>query len=135
MDDKFTLLNLSDDDVLSFSDQTFKFGQLKQRINQSFKRLNENGYSGSFIDIFRDQLPMKAASISWQSTIVNGEILILASPSWQKGKIKINLDLEAVEGKLEIINVRVEFCPDEPKIIPPESPLDDLRQMMNQENA
>jgi hypothetical protein len=32
------------------------------------------------------------------------------------------------------IKVSLEFYPDEPEISEPESPLDDIRQMMNQEN-
>lgn len=135
MDDKFKLLNLNNDDVLSFSDQTFKISQINQRLQLGVDSINQSGYGSSLLDIFRNQLPIQAARINWQSTIMNGEVLILASQSWQKGKIKIHVDIDNVKGKLAIMNVRVEFCPDEPKIIPPESPLDDLRQMMNQENS
>ncbi|MEK0189747.1 KGK domain-containing protein, partial [Microcoleus anatoxicus] len=58
--------------------------------------------------------------------------LKIGAKGWQKGKVKIR--------------VIVEFCPDEPEveetsennqleIIPPESPLDDLRrQLLNHEN-
>jgi hypothetical protein len=48
------------------------------------------------------------------------KLLKLGAKGWQKGKIRIR--------------VSVEFCPDEPQTTLPESPLDDLRQMINQEN-
>jgi hypothetical protein len=135
MDDRFTLLNLTDDDVVSFSDQTFKIGQLKQQLQICLMSINGTGYASAFLDISSGKLPIKAARINWQSTIMNGEILMLASKSWQKGKMKIHADIDTAKNQLEIRNVRVDFCPDEPEIIPLESPLDDLRQMMNQENS
>jgi hypothetical protein len=59
---------------------------------------------------------------------VTSEILIPDAKGWQKGKIRFKLTLE--------------FCPDEPEIeekpessqpeiIKPESPLDDIRRMIN----
>jgi len=63
---------------------------------------------------------------------IAGQVLRFGSPGWQKGKIRVK--------------ITVEFCPDEPEveetpennqleISPPESPLDDLRrQLLNQEN-
>ncbi|HAZ43269.1 MAG TPA: hypothetical protein DDW76_11270 [Cyanobacteria bacterium UBA11369] len=59
------------------------------------------------------------------------EILRPGAKGWQKGKV--------------IINIILEFCPDEPEIeetppneqpeiSEPESPLDDLRQLINQNN-
>jgi len=64
---------------------------------------------------------------------IAGQVLRFGSPGWQKGKIRVK--------------ITVEFCPDEPEVkeIPennesetsqPESPLDDLRrQLLNQENS
>ena len=63
---------------------------------------------------------------------IAGKVLRFGSPAWQKGKIRVK--------------ITVEFGPDEPEveetadnnlleISPPESPLDDLRrQLLNQEN-
>ncbi len=63
---------------------------------------------------------------------IAGQVLKFDSQGWQKGKIRVK--------------ITVEFCPDEPEveetpesnqleISPPESPLDDLRrQLLNQEN-
>lgn len=64
----------------------------------------------------------------WLGEGADCETLKFGSQGWQKGKVRIK--------------VSVEFCPDEPEIeetptteeIPqPESPLDDLRQMINKE--
>ncbi len=60
---------------------------------------------------------------------VDCQVLRFGRKGWQKGKVRIK--------------VSVEFCPDEPdveekpasnEITQPESPLDDLRQMINKEN-
>ena len=61
---------------------------------------------------------------NWFSEGVKCEVLKLDGKGWQKGKVRLAL----------------EFCPDEPEveetpenkgIVEPESPLDDLRQMVN----
>lgn len=65
------------------------------------------------------------AKADWFSEGVNCEVLKLDAKGWQKGKVKL----------------AIEFCPDEPEIeeiqndeiLQPESPLDDLRQMINKE--
>ncbi len=54
----------------------------------------------------------------WVNEGIECEILKLGSNSWQKGKVRIK--------------VTVEFCPDELEIQEPDSPLDDIRQTMNQ---
>jgi hypothetical protein len=80
----------------------------------------------------------------------NCEILRLGSKHWQKGKFRIQATLEIFpnEGNSEKRSTTqfiLEFCPDEPEIeetsthnqpeiYQPESPLDDLRQRINQEN-
>lgn len=64
----------------------------------------------------------------WLDEGVDCATLKFGSKAWQKGKVKIKLS--------------VEFCPDEPEIkaaaaknetTQPESPLDDLRQIINKE--
>ena len=61
----------------------------------------------------------------WFSEGIDCEVIKINTQGWQKGKVRL----------------AIEFCPDEPEIeetpteeIPhPESPLDDLRQMINKE--
>lgn len=76
------------------------------------------------------------------STNINCEILRLGAKSWQKGKLRIQVILERTSignhhpsrQNVQLDRVYLEFCPDQPEISEPESPLDDLRQMINQEN-
>lgn len=61
----------------------------------------------------------------WLGEGMDCEVLKFGSKGWQQGKVRINISIE--------------FCPKEPEIeeIPestqPDSPLDDLRQMINKE--
>ncbi len=65
---------------------------------------------------------------SWLDKGIDCKTLKFGAKGWQKGKVRIR--------------VSIEFCPDEPEveetsatneIEQPESPLDDLRQMINQQ--
>lgn len=93
----------------------FKTEQFKANIKQLCQK-----YSGT-----------SAVAEKWLGEGINCEVLKLNSNAWQKGKIRIKLTLE--------------FCPDEPKVEQiiqsnnlevdqPESPLDDIRRMMNKDN-
>jgi hypothetical protein len=53
----------------------------------------------------------------WIDEGIDCEILNLGAKSWKKGKVRIN--------------VIVEFCPDEPEEMEPESPLDSERKLIN----
>ncbi|MCL1473891.1 KGK domain-containing protein [Argonema antarcticum] len=65
----------------------------------------------------------------WAGEGVEADVLKYGAKGWQQGKVRLT----------------IEFCPDEPEVeesttsnqpeIPqPESPLDDLRQLLNQDN-
>ncbi|MDJ0690972.1 MAG: KGK domain-containing protein [Xenococcaceae cyanobacterium MO_188.B32] len=53
----------------------------------------------------------------WLVEGLDCEILSLGAKKWQKGKLRVNLTIE--------------FCPDKPEEIKPESPLDDIRKTIN----
>jgi hypothetical protein len=83
-------------------------------------------------------MPIALGEINWKSSIIDCEILRLGSQSWQKGKCRLQVHIKIHGMRMEtrkqvLIEVDLEFCPDEPPISEPESPLDDLRQMINQE--
>ncbi|MGI8505169.1 MAG: KGK domain-containing protein [Hassallia sp.] len=116
------LPNYGDDDVCSSSDNAmFKVGKLRQTIKQAFigsiqKALN---------DVLKSAvLEFYTHTKDWLGDGIDCEILKIGAKGWQKGKIKIR--------------VNVEFCPDEPEIeealeiTEPESPLDDIRRMINE---
>ncbi len=115
------LPNYGDDDVCSpYENEMFKVGRLRETIKGAF--------IGSIQQALNDVL-MKAGlkfytDKNWLGDGVDCEILKIGAKGWQKGKIKIR--------------VSVEFCPDEPEIeeapqiTEPESPLDDIRRMINE---
>ena len=136
MEDNYSLQNYSADDVVSFGSAMFKVGQFRQAIGTAL--------TGSLQTTLNETLKAQGLQINtniylpntkhrseqyWFREGINCEILKIGSKGWRKGKVRLRVSLE--------------FCPDEPEIdetapsneIPqPESPLDDIRQMMNQEN-
>lgn len=152
MSDRFIPLNC-DDDVLSFFDQTFKLADFKKRViqeyNNKINQYSHNEHLGLF-GFSVQSVPIQASNIKWQSTIINCEILRLGCKSWQSGKLRIEIALESVDmtsvsshgrhtrrqitKKIEIQEICLEFCPNELEINSPESPLDDIRQIVNGNN-
>lgn len=121
MEDNSYLSEYSDDDVLSFaSGQMFKVGKFREAVKFAFTEQNRLPTS------LTNALNEKGVSVGLSNTKpmleqgVDGEVLRIGAKGWQKGKIRIRIS--------------VEFCPDEMEIAQTESPLDDLRQMINQEN-
>lgn len=149
MSDRLIPLNC-DDDVLSFFDQTFKLADFKKRVIQECRnkinQYSQNEHLGLF-GFAVQSVPIRSSSINWQSTIINCEVLKLGYKSWQSGKLKIQIALESVDvtsvfshgrhtsrettKQLVIQEICLEFCPNELEINSPESPLDDIRQMIN----
>ncbi len=110
------LPNYGDDDVCSPSEtEMFKVGRLRKTIKEAFidsiqKALNEV--------LTNAGLKFYTHKKDWFGDGIDCKILEIGAKGWQKGKIKIR--------------VIVEFCPDEPEITEPESPLDDIRRMINE---
>lgn len=117
-----------DDDVLMFQETMFKVVKFRKAVEYAFnnyKYLPQN---------LQSSLASNNINITTQNCFgdgINCEVLKINSKGWKKGKVRIRVSLE--------------FCPDEPDIeeIPTsnvpeinqtESPLDDIRQMMNQGN-
>ncbi|MGA9380612.1 MAG: KGK domain-containing protein [Phormidium sp.] len=113
-----TILEEDDDYLVVLSHNTFRAAEFVVRANKPFSEgivRNRSGYPSDLSD-------------KWFYTGIDCEILKPGAKNWQKGKVRIRVSLE--------------FCPDEPEIEeeslsnqlgvdPPESPLDDLRRMMN----
>ncbi len=123
MEDNITLQNCSENDVFSFQDETYKVGSLKDKIITALT----GRVSRSFVSSLKDYQGVKNAAIEhsdeledpngeWFNKGKECEILKPGSTGWQKGKVRLK--------------VIVEFCPDEPEVSEPESPLDDLRQKL-----
>lgn len=123
MEDNVILQNCSDGDVIGFEDETHKIGNLKNKIiavltgwvaENFVDDLKSRGVQGASIDKSESQLEFSNGE--WFNQGKSCEILKLGSTGWQKGKVRLK--------------VIVEFCPDEPEVSEPESPLDCLRQQL-----
>ncbi|MBD1809343.1 hypothetical protein H6F98_28370 [Microcoleus sp. FACHB-SPT15] len=138
MEDNYSLQNYAGDDVLEFGSAMFKVGKFRQAIETALtgslqttlnETLKSQGLEINTKSCFFNMNMRHTTEQYWFREGVNCEVLKIGSMGWQKGKVRLRVSLE--------------FCPDEPEVeetapsneIPqPESPLDDIRQMMNQEN-
>ena len=111
--------NCSEDEVISLCHQLFKLERLKSALQLQFyqPRIGEEFSKSLNIDITSRHRLVFATD--WFEQGANCEILKLGSQGCQKGKLKIH------------VQVSLEFCPDEPEVQEPESPLDDLRKTLN----
>ena len=142
MEDKVNFHNCGNDDAVSFGNAMLKVEKLKETLNgvlpeyglgQTLNQLLSQ--QGLNIDVGLTTDQTRYLYENWFGQGIDCEILRVGAQGWQKGKIKLKL------------NVTIEFCPDEPEVeetpennksetSQPESPLDDLRrQLLNQENS
>ena len=119
------------DDVLCHKADLFTVGKFKTAIVNIFKSVIPNKLQE---ELAKQNLPIQATKLIednrtkrlinkvdnnvWFEEGVSFEILRAGSPGWQKGKMRINVTLE--------------FIPDEPE---EKSPLDDVRQELEQNNS
>ncbi|OKH33930.1 hypothetical protein NIES2119_21795 [[Phormidium ambiguum] IAM M-71] len=114
-----TILEEDDNYLVVLSHNTFRAAEFAARASKPFSEGIIRTKSR-----YPSDLPDK-----WFYTGIDCERLKPGTKNWQKGKVRIRVSLE--------------FCPDEPEIEeeflsnqlevdPPESPLDDLRRMMNE---
>lgn len=121
MDFNYYLQKCSDDDVIQFSNSIYKIGQVKNGIGFAIRDQNKVAHS---LHYALQEKGVKIEQINnTQKLLYDGldaEILRVGAKGWQKGKLRVKIILE--------------FEPDEPEISEPESPLDDLRQLLKQDN-
>ncbi len=124
------LKQCNDDDVLSFRNGLFKVGRIKANLKTFFLTQVPDVLYEFLKNVNIDIKPMREAIYHsrqinpslvqsndlWFQEGVDVEILRLGASNWQKGKMKIKVILE--------------FEPDEPE--QPKSPLDDIRETINQ---
>jgi hypothetical protein len=121
----------NDDDVISFSsDSMCKLVDFKRKIGDFFISDLPNKLVEYLENIGIKSVRMYERGIKlgssypknskWLTEGKECEILKVGSNGWKKGKIRLKITLE--------------FIPDEPEIKQIESPLDDIRQTMNQSN-
>ena len=127
MENWIDLRDFNEDDVFSFP-ELFKVGKVR-------KAVNEASHTDSVAQALIYSLSSKGVSIDKINNLrpqyilldkgIDCEILRIGAKGWKKGRLRLKLQ------------VSVEFCPDEPdaeetgEISQPDSPLDDLRKIIN----
>ncbi|MEH2266059.1 KGK domain-containing protein [Nostoc sp.] len=132
-----------DADVLLFNKDTYIVSRFKELISQNlrqkfFTKLEHSNatVSESFQKLCINEVNFKAEDITWQSSKegISCQVLKVGSTDWQAGKLRIKVSTEIIypltfkEGVKLNITVVLEFYPDNPN--EPESPLDDIRKMI-----
>ena len=136
MSDKFISLEC-DDDIIQISTDSFTVSRLKELVIKGIKGkkpLNMgNNVELSFYTCISHLQNFKIYDQDiniddLQFQIVKDcQILRIGGKGWQPGKIKIKMSISPRSKYSDYVDL--EFCPNEPEI--PESPLDDLRQNLN----
>jgi len=116
MVEKIKMKGCSDDGVFSSGDITLKISQVLEKLQEAFS-------DSSLGNLVYQKIKISGViSTNWFSDGIDCEILEPGTKGWHKGKIKLQA------------NVEVEFIPSESETTEPESPLDDLRQKLQEEN-
>ena len=126
-----------DDDVVSFEQDTFKVSRFKEltirevrkkiliQIHDSTKKYGGEGINTLLRTITIGEENLKFSYIKFE-TIRDCQILQVNGKGWQKGKLNIEICISSDDSKLDKVNLK--FFPEQP--IEPESPLDDIRKMV-----
>lgn len=127
MEDVWKNIDCNDDDVLDIGGNTYKIGRLRRALHQSS---NVN-----LAHTLQQQLNAKGITIkqpnsdNWFNEGMDCQILTLGSQRWKKGKVIFKVSVEFdIEDDLEISNNK------NSEIAESESPLDDLRRIIHEEN-
>ncbi|AFZ01910.1 KGK domain-containing protein [Calothrix sp. PCC 6303] len=134
MENSFQKIECNDNDVISFlGDYTYKVAKIKRAFvqvrNTSIGNLFHHELKNKGIILNLEKLHPKgyhSACEQWLNEGIDCEILNVGASAWKKGKMKIKISVEfVIEEDNTTINNETNF-----NHTPPESPLDDLRQMM-----
>lgn len=132
------LTDLHDDEVLMFENELIKATKLKQALDGAFSRkvqdaieevLNSHdvkvNVEKKWNHLGRGSSSYTYGKNSWFQEGVSCEVLKLGAPQWKKGKLRLKVSLEFLPDELEDQEVKSETDGTN------ESPLDSIRQMMN----
>lgn len=137
MEDNSFLPDCGDDDVLQFRSEMLRVGKVRKAV--------QNAFDDEVAQTLSDSLKSQGVNIAPESQIINDEIHIfhwlwfregidcellkIGAKGWQKGKVRIRLTLEFCPDDSEVAGT---VASNDPEIAPSESPLDDIRRMMNE---
>ncbi|BAZ28348.1 hypothetical protein NIES4074_07790 [Cylindrospermum sp. NIES-4074] len=127
MEDNLKLIECNDGDVIECNDLIYKVSKLRQALKDM---ANDEDFLQDFCDFLKEKDICYVEEGCYEPECftegMDAEILNLGSKSWKKGKLKFNLSLEFYVEKEELEN------PGHKDVITEsESPLDDLRRMIN----
>ncbi len=157
MNEQFKLIEWNNDDVINIDGKLLKINQFKTDFHEEatskirsvlqelqYPSRNPNKPSSrpdytKYNHLQKSSLGLCDIAIQLDSPKEGKEceILRLGATKWQKGRIRTQavIKLEKEENS-KVINTQtefiIEFCPDEPEIIEPESPLDELRRQISE---
>ena len=138
MEYKFKLIECNDNDVFSFpGDVTLKVGKFRQEVHKAFGQSVGAKFTDELISQNINIDPYKLHPDGYWETVkawfnegIDCEVLNLGSETWKKGKVKVKVSIEFfIEEDIENINGENSIIPE------PESPLDDLRRTIYEENS
>ena len=128
MEGNFKPISCNGDDVLEVGENIYKISKLLQALTKASN--SDLAYA------IQQELRSKGVNIQqshsevWFTEGLDCKILNLGSPSWKKGKLKFNINVEFyIEEESETSNNITS------EISEPESPLDDLRRLIKEENS
>ncbi|MBD2436764.1 KGK domain-containing protein [Nostoc sp. FACHB-110] len=126
MEDIFKPIECNDDDVIEVGDNTYKVSKIKTGVSQS----SNHSLAQRLQQELNNQIIQLPSVEKCFKEGIDCQILTLGSQNWKKGKVKFNLSIEFyIEDDLETTNSNnLNFTE-------PESPFDDLRRMIHEENS
>ncbi|BAY86196.1 hypothetical protein NIES267_57020 [Calothrix parasitica NIES-267] len=130
-DNNISIILDCDDDVVLFEKDTFKVSRLKELmirkvIEVTHNRDKHGGYYPKFsLEIMIGEENFNFNYMKYETT-KDCQILQVNNAGWREGKLNIEIYISANSDKLNKVNL--EFFPKQP--IEPESPLDDIREMI-----
>jgi KGK domain len=131
MEFNYYLQKCDEKDVLAVGNQMIKMGKFKYILDNAFspsdirhskvaKAIDEH-FKSSAVELYAGDLILQRG--------IRCEILRIGSKGWQQGKIRVNVTLEFIPDEPEVEESTVN---EQPVISELESPLEDLRRMMNE---
>ncbi|WP_071188400.1 KGK domain-containing protein [Trichormus sp. NMC-1] len=127
MEDNFKLIEFNEDDVIECNDLIYKVSKLQKALeiladNEEFLQQFWNLLREENIDYLEEG----DYNTECFTEGMDVKILNLGSKSWKKGKLKFKLSVEFYAEE------EIEESGEKDVITEPESPLDDLRRMINE---
>jgi hypothetical protein len=121
MEDNSYLPDCSDNDVLSINDVLFKVGKFRQEVKNACAQEEAEALSNALMSC--------GVGVVNTTQSIDCEILRLGAKDWQKGKVEIRFSVEFFSEEPVVEKTPVSNAPE---VRQPESPLDDIRRMMNE---